>query len=290
MSGLIAIIAGIALIIYAIQHDKKSKDDDKWLKDWGFWVITIIIFLLGIFTLNDSRASSIFACVMFLALLGLLYWRITDRSKKDLHGKKRVLHTLVTILFVIIWACILGPVESSLQPSATNSETNQSSSSSTDNNKYVRLDGHKIYYTASKKYSLNGSADTSWSAATADVNNVTVYKVESGYTYGSKRGGKKVQGIVAINVKVKALKDITVDMDSASVSIPNINEQHDIETKMDWDDQDKGISKSGTLYVPIYKLHSVNSIKSLRLKFDCEQQDTDADDYDHTYDMTIDLK
>lgn len=79
-------------------------------------------------------------------------------------------------------------------------------------------------------------------------------------------------------------------MDSASVSIPNINEQHDIETKMDWDDQDKGISKSGTLYVPIYKLHSVNSIKSLRLKFDCEQQDTDADDYDHTYDMTIDLK
>lgn len=289
MSGLIALIAGIALIIYAIQHDKKSKDS-KWLKDWGFWVITIIIFLLGIFTLNDSRASSIFACVMFLALLGLLYWRITDRSKKDLHGKKRVLHTLVTILFVIIWACILGPVESSLQPSAINSETNQSSSSSTDNNKYVRLDGHKIYYTASKKYSLNGSADTSWSAATADVNNVTVYKVESGYTYGSKRGGKKVQGIVAINVKVKALKDITVDMDSASVSIPNINEQHDIETKMDWDDQDKGISKSGTLYVPIYKLHSVNSIKSLRLKFDCEQQDTDADDYDHTYDMTIDLK
>lgn len=289
MSGLIALIAGIALIIYAIQHDKKSKDS-KWLKDWGFWAITIIIFLLGIFTLNDSRASSIFACVMFLALLGLLYWRITDRSKKDLHGKKRVLHTLVTILFVIIWACILGPVESSLQPSATNSETNQSSSSSTDNNKYVRLDGHKIYYTASKKYSLNGSADTSWSAATADVNNVTVYKVESGYTYGSKRGGKKVQGIVAINVKVKALKDITVDMDSASVSIPNINEQHDIETKMDWDDQDKGISKSGTLYVPIYKLHSVNSIKSLRLKFDCEQQDTDADDYDHTYDMTIDLK
>lgn len=289
MSGLIALIAGIALIIYAIQHDKKSKDSKR-LKDWGFWVITIIIFLLGIFTLNDSRASSIFACVMFLALLGLLYWRITDRSKKDLHGKKRVLHTLVTILFVIIWACILGPVESSLQPSATNSETNQSSSSSTDNNKYVRLDGHKIYYTASKKYSLNGSADTSWSAATADVNNVTVYKVESGYTYGSKRGGKKVQGIVAINVKVKALKDITVDMDSASVSIPNINEQHDIETKMDWDDQDKGISKSGTLYVPIYKLHSVNSIKSLRLKFDCEQQDTDADDYDHTYDMTIDLK
>lgn len=291
MSGLIAIIAGIALIIYAIQHDKKSKDDSKWLKDWGFWVITVIILVIGILNIGNSSPSGIFGTVMFLALLGLLYWRITDRSKKGLHGKPRVLHTLVTILFVVIWLLVLGPVENALNPSSTDSEAKQSESSSTDNDKYVRLDGHKIYYTASKKYSISGSEDTSWPAATADINNVTVYKIESGYTSGSKRGGKKVQGMVAINVKVKALKDIDVNMDSATVSIPSIDEQHDIETKEDWDDQDKGISKSGTLYVPIYKMHSINSIKSLRLKFDCTQQDTDdVDNYDHTYDMTIDLK
>lgn len=291
MSGLIALIAGIALIIYAVQHDKKSKDDSKWLKDWGFWVITVIILVIGILNIGDSSPSVIFGTVMFLALLGLLYWRITDRSKKGLHGKPRVLHTLVTILFVVIWLLVLGPVENALTPSSTDSEAKQSESSSTDNDKYVRLDGHKIYYTASKKYSISGSEDTSWPAATADINNVTVYKIESGYTYGSKRGGKKVQGMVAINVKVKALKDIDVNMDSATVSIPSIDEQHDIETKEDWDDQDKGISKSGTLYVPIYKMHSINSIKSLRLKFDCTQQDTDdVDNYDHTYDMTIDLK
>ena len=291
MSGLIALIAGIALIIYAVQHDKKSKDDSKWLKDWGFWVITVIILVIGILNIGNSSPSGIFGTVMFLALLGLLYWRITDRSKKGLHGKPRVLHTLVTILFVVIWLLVLGPVENALNPSSTDSEAKQSKSSSTDNDKYVRLDGHKIYYTASKKYSISGSEDTSWPAATADINNVTVYKIESGYTYGSKRGGKKVQGMVAINVKVKALKDIDVNMDSATVSIPSIDEQHDIETKEDWDDQDKGISKSGTLYVPIYKMHSINSIKSLRLKFDCTQQDTDdVDNYDHTYDMTIDLK
>ncbi|MCT3603192.1 hypothetical protein EFS28_08140 [Lactobacillus acidophilus] len=290
MSGLIALIAGIALIIYAVQHDKKSKDDSKWLKDWGFWVITVIILVIGILNIGDSSPSGIFGTVMFLALLGLLYWRITDRSKKGLHGKPRVLHTIVTILFVVIWLLVLGPVENALNPSSTDSEAKQSESSSTDNDKYVRLDGHKIYYTASKKYSISGSEDTSWPAATADINNVTVYKIESGYTYGSKRGGKKVQGMVAINVKVKALKDIDVNMDSATVSIPSIDEQHDIETKEDWDDQDKGISKSGTLYVPIYKMHSINSIKSLRLKFDCNQQDTDDfDNYDHTYDMTIDL-
>lgn len=79
-------------------------------------------------------------------------------------------------------------------------------------------------------------------------------------------------------------------MDTASVSIPSINEQHDVETKTDWDDLDKGVSESGTLYVPIYKLSNVNNVKSIRFKFDCEQQDTDADDFDHTYDMTIDLK
>lgn len=291
MSGLIALIAGIALIIYSVQHDKKSKDDSKWLKDWGFWVITVIILVIGILNIGDSSPSGIFGTVMFLALLGLLYWRITDRSKKGLHGKPRVLHTIVTILFVVIWLLVLGPVENALNPSSTDSEAKQSESSSTNNDKYVRLDGHKIYYTASKKYSISGSEDTSWPAATADINNVTVYKIESGYTYGSKRGGKKVQGMVAINVKVKALKDIDVNMDSATVSIPSIDEQHDIETKEDWDDQDKGISKSGTLYVPIYKMHSINSIKSLRLKFDCTQQDTDdVDNYDHTYDMTIDLK
>lgn len=289
MAGLIAVIAGILLIIYAIQHDKKS-NDSKWLKDWGFWVITILLLVAGVFTLNDSSPSSIFTVVMFLALLGLLYWRITDRSKKDLHGKKRVFHTLVTVLFALIWFFIYGPINAALQPDTTTTSSPASSEKETShNNKYVRLDGEKIYYTSSKKYNLN-QTDDSWSAATAKVNNVTVYKTEEGYTYGSKRGRKEIQGMLAINVTVKALKDIEVSMDSATVSIPNINEQHDIETKEDWDDLDKGISKTGTLYVPIYKLHKTNSIKSLRLKFGCQQQNSDdPDDFDHDYDMTINL-
>lgn len=289
MAGLIAVIAGILLIIYAIQHDKKS-NDSKWLKDWGFWVITILLLVVGVFTLNDSSPSSIFTVVMFLALLGLLYWRITDRSKKDLHGKKRVLHTLVTVLFALICFFIYGPINAALQPDTTTTSSPASSEKETShNNKYVRLDGEKIYYTSSKKYNLD-QTDDSWSAATAKVNNVTVYKTEEGYTYGSKRGRKEVQGMLAINVTVKALKDIEVSMDSATVSIPNINEQHDIETKEDWDDLDKGISKTGTLYVPIYKLHKTNSIKSLRLKFGCQQQNSDdPDDFDHDYDMTLNL-
>ena len=196
----------------------------------------------------------------------------------------------MTVLFALIWFFIYGPINAALQPDTTTTSSPASSEKETShNNKYVRLDGEKIYYTSSKKYNLN-QTDDSWSAATAKVNNVTVYKTEEGYTYGSKRGRKEVQGMLAINVTVKALKDIEVSMDSATVSIPNINEQHDIETKEDWDDLDKGISKTGTLYVPIYKLHKTNSIKSLRLKFGCQQQNSDdPDDFDHDYDMTLNL-
>lgn len=289
MSGLIAIIAAVLLIVYAIQHDKKNTDN-KWLKDWGFWVITAVILVAGVFSLNDSSPSSVFAVVMFLALLGLLYWRITDRSKKDLHGKKRVLHTLITGFLVVFWLFLTSFVSSSISPDDhTTYIPAHSKTSKEEKRNYIRLDGEKIYYTSSKKYSLN-QTDDSWSAATAKVNNVTVYKTEEGYTYGSKRGRKEIQGMLAVNVTVKALKDIEVSMDSATVSIPNINEQHDIETKEDWDDLDKGISKTGTLYIPIYKLNKTTSIKSLRLKFGCQQQNSDdPDDFDHDYDMTINL-
>lgn len=70
MAGLIAIIAGIALIIYAIKHDKKS-EDKKWLKDWGFWIITILILISGAFSLGDSSPNGIFygTCSAWITLL-----------------------------------------------------------------------------------------------------------------------------------------------------------------------------------------------------------------------------
>lgn len=170
----------------------------------------------------------------------------------------------------------------------SSSDSSQSTSAKSKN--YISLDGQHIYYTNYKKYKI-GAPDNSWSNATAKINNVTIYKTESGYTYGSKRGRKSVEGMLAINVTVKALKDIDILMNSATVSIPSINEQHDIETKDDWDELDKGMSKTGTVYIPIYKLKNINKIQSLRFKFDCElQNNQDAGDYDHTYDMTVNLK
>lgn len=287
MSGLISIIAGIALIIYAVQHDKKSKEN-KWLKDWGFWIITVLIIVAGIFSLNDSSPSGIFTVVMMLVLLLLLFWRFTDRRKKNLKGKQKALHILVTILFVIIWFCIFGPISGSLQSNEENHVVNHIQKTSIA--KYINLDGQKIYYKKSKKYKVNGKANSSWAGAEAKVNSVTVYKIKKGYAYGSKRNKKAVQGIVALNVKVKAIKDIRVLMDSATISISSINEEHDVETKDDWDELDKGISKTGTVYIPIYKLSKIGDIKSLRFKFGCQLQNTnELDNYNHIYDMTIKL-
>ncbi|NRO05396.1 hypothetical protein [Lactobacillus helveticus] len=201
------------------------------------------------------------------------------KTKKPWYKRWWVWVLVIVAVFIVIGA-IAG--------SGDDDDSSDSSTSQTTKKNYVRLDGEKIYYTSSKKYKVN-TTDTSWSAATAKVNSVTVYKTDEGYTYGSKRGHNKVQGMLAVNVTVKALKDIDLSMDSATISIPSINEQHDIETKDEWDDLDKGISKTGTLYAPIYKLSNVKDIKSLRFKFDAEQEDTDADDFDHTYDMNINL-
>lgn len=288
MSGLILLIAGIALIIYAIQHDKKSTTD-KWLKDWGFWIISVLILLMGIFSLGDSSPGSIFGAVMLLALLGLIYWRVTDRSKKDLHGKKRVIHGFITALCVFIWFCIFGSIYNEFNAHEPISVPKTTTSADNNKDSYIKLDGNKIYFIKAKKYIIDEN-DSSWSGAEAKVSNVTIYKTEDGYSYGTKRGRKSIQGILALKVKVKALKDIQVLMNSATISIPSINEQHDVETKDDWDEIDKGISKTGTVYIPIYKLSNIKNIKSLRFKFDCQLQDSDdIDDMDHTYDMTINL-
>lgn len=109
MAGLILIIAGAALIFYAIQHDKKQQI--KWMKKWYFWVISIFLIVAGVLSINDSRLADIFGSLMILVLIGLLYWRISDQRKKNLHGKKRIPHTLVTILLLVVYFAIAGSIE-----------------------------------------------------------------------------------------------------------------------------------------------------------------------------------
>ncbi|WP_290627513.1 hypothetical protein [Lactobacillus sp.] len=199
----------------------------------------------------------------------------------------------IVVIFVFIMAASGGSDDDSSDSSSSNT-TSTTQSSSSKNKGYVTLDGEDIYYTQSKDFKVN-STDTSWKNATATVDSATVYKVKDGYTYGTKKNRKTVQGILAVTVSVKAIKDIQVLMNIGTISIPSINEQSDVSVKDDWGDLDKGMSKTGTVYIPVYNLKNVNDIKSFRFKFDCQLQDTDdsdddsLSDYDHTYDMTINL-
>lgn len=189
-----------------------------------------------------------------------------------------------------VWSIIAVVVIGIFAIISSGSDDGDDSSSQTAEKNYIRLDGQKIHYTDSKKFKIN-STDNSWSNATVKINSVTVYKLEKGIVYGTKRGKKPVQGMLAINTTVKALKDIDASMDTATVSIPSINEQHDVETKDEWDEIDKGISKTGTIYIPITKLSNTKEIKQLRLKFDCQtdSDDENIDNVDHTYNIVISL-
>lgn len=199
----------------------------------------------------------------------------------------------VWVIVAVVAIGIIGAMSSGDGGDSSDSSSSDTASSKANSN-HLRLDGEDIYYTNSKKYKVKDNADTSWPNATAKVNSVTIYKVEKGYTYGTKRGKKAIQGMLAINVTVKALKDIQVLMNIATVSIPSINEQHEVETKEDWDDIDQGISKTGTVYIPIYKLNNVKDVKEVRFKFDCQSNsdndDDDIDNYDHTYNINLDLE
>lgn len=212
------------------------------------------------------------------------------KSKKSWY-KRWWVWVLIALAVIIVFALISSGGSDDDDSSSSNNSTNTAKRVNTKTGS-IELDGQDIEYTNSKKFKVANSEDTSWEGATATVNSVTIYKTKSGYSYGTKSDKKEVQGLLALSVTVKAIKDIEVLMNIGTISIPSINEQHDVETKEDWGDLDKGMSKTGTVYVPIYKLDNVNSIKSLRFKFDGQLQDTDdadedMDNYDHTYDITV---
>ena len=64
-------------------------------------------------------------------------------------------------------------------------------------------------------------------------------------------------------------------------------EQHEADSMEDWDgDINDGIKKSGTITLPIQKLSSTSSLKSIRMKFDASSQDEDNESMDKTFDLT----
>ncbi|RHW51397.1 hypothetical protein DS831_04505 [Bombilactobacillus bombi] len=146
-----------------------------------------------------------------------------------------------------------------------------------------------------KIYKLNFS-DSNWNAATVKVNKVSVFKVKP-FVYDSE-SKKKAEGIIILNISVKANRDISNTYPDQGTVITDDGQQQEAQLlsitgyTTNWGgDIAKDATKTGDVIIPVEKLNKTDQFKSLRYKFNSSY---DTDDYDdenanHDYDITIQL-
>ena len=153
----------------------------------------------------------------------------------------------------------------------------------------IDYDDYKVK--AVKTYRVN-SIDDSWDGGDLKIKKVVVYKLAKPYTYDSSSDGKfKIQGFIRIYMSIKAKDDVTIYPTQGDYSYSN-GEQHTADVSDEnWDgDINSGVTKSGTVTIPVEKLSSTSSIKFIRAKFDANAQDFDDDSLQKDFDFNINLK
>ncbi|WP_203649294.1 hypothetical protein [Secundilactobacillus yichangensis] len=155
----------------------------------------------------------------------------------------------------------------------------------------ITVDDNHYDVLAKKTYRANYT-DSSWSAAKVKVDKVTVYKLAKAYKYNSTDDGKfDITGYVRLHVIISPTRDIDAYATQGTVVYSN-GEQHDCDTMEDWDGEiARGATKAGDVTLPIEQLANINSLKTLRFKFDTDYETDNDDDEnsDHTYDFTLNL-
>lgn len=112
MTGILLLLTFAYLLFSAIMHDKVN--DDKRLKDWGFWIIEAFLLIFGVSSLNDSRPTSLFTAFMIIVLGCLLNWRISDLHSKNLKGSSKAIHIIITIAMCLTWFAVAGSIINAL--------------------------------------------------------------------------------------------------------------------------------------------------------------------------------
>lgn len=166
----------------------------------------------------------------------------------------------------------------------------QSGQTSSSNNHYIELDYKKYRIKALKNYRVNYT-DHSWDGGDIKIKKIVIYQTAKPYKYKSANDGKfTIHGFAQIYMSVRADGDISIYPTQGTYSYSN-GEQHEADSMENWDgDINDGITKSGTITLPIQRLNSTSSLKSIRMKFDASSQDTDDEDLNKTFDLTVDLK
>lgn len=179
--------------------------------------------------------------------------------------------------------------DGSFRDSSNNNSFDSHQSSSSDNHS-LKVDYKSYKIKAIKTYRVNYT-DHSWDGGDVKINKIVIYQTAKPYKYDSANDGKfTIHGFAKIYMSVKAADDISIYPTQGTYSYSN-GEQHEADSMEDWDGNiNDGIKKSGTITLPIQKLSSTSSLKSIRMKFDASSQDEDNESMDKTFDLTIDLK
>lgn len=150
---------------------------------------------------------------------------------------------------------------------------------------------HKSYkYTAKKTYNIDQNYKD-WPYADIHFKEVDVYKLAKEH----KKVGmddKKANCIVVIKMSVKANKDIEIFPDQATLSTNNGLQGDAVYTDDFSDDIDSGVTKDGSIIIPMDGVNDISDLKKLRLKFDGSATDDndDSDDAFKKLDINFDLK
>lgn len=174
-------------------------------------------------------------------------------------------------------------------------DTEKGTSESTNSKKAspsVTVDDEKYAISDKKAYKVNYS-DSNWASAKIGVDKVTVYKLAKPHQFESSEDGKfNIEGYVRLHFSVSPTRDINAYPTQGTVIYSN-GEQHDADSLENWDGEiAKGVTKAGDVTLPIQKLNSAGSLKTLRYKFDADYETDNDDDEnsDHTYDFTLNFK
>ncbi len=197
----------------------------------------------------------------------------------------------VTLVASVLVAIFLGFVlDGDLNKNTTHLNNNYSTHTSGEKGNKITVQYQKYRISALKNYRVN-YVDNSWPGGTIRISRIKVYKTAKPYRYDSVDDGKfRIMGFVRIYMTVHAKQDVSVYATQGTYSYSD-GEQYEDDAPEDWDgDINKGVIKSGTITLPVKKLPTTSSLKSVRMKFDVASQDDKDDSLDKTFDFDVDLK
>lgn len=197
---------------------------------------------------------------------------------------------IIIVLFILVLSMGFFILTDGSFRSSSNSDSLDTAQKASAQSHTLKVDYKNYKIKAIKAYRVNYT-DHSWDGGDVNINKIVIYQTAKPYKYDSANDGKfTIHGFAKIYMSVKAADDISIYPTQGTYSYSN-GEQHEGDSMENWDgDINDGIKKSGTITLPIQKLTSTSSLKSIRMKFDASSQDEDSQSMDKTFDLTINLK